>query len=62
MSDEHASDLPPEPEVREITPAPEDFEHPPALINLVWPVFWIVVIGVLASVAYCAGWIEPAAH
>ena len=62
MSDDHPAELPPEPTEREITPAPEDFANPPALANLVWPAFWIVVIGVLASVCYCVGWIEPAAH
>ncbi len=57
-----SDDLPPEPAQREITPAPEDFENPPPFVNLGWPVFWIGAIVVLASVAYCIGWVEPIGH
>ena len=42
--------LPPEPDTRHITPAPEDFASPPGLGSLLWPVFWILMIAVLWAV------------
>ena len=52
--------FPPIPDIRHITPAPEDFEHPPGFANYLWPLLWCGLIGVLIGVLLCGGW--PPAH
>ena len=58
-----AHEPPPAPAVRSITPAPEDFENPPPMRNLWWPVFWIgvatVLIFALHNVLASDGWPVP---
>lgn len=56
--EEHAGshEFPPEPAVRHVTPAPEDFDNPPGFANYVWPIFWVGVIGVLVAVVCAGGW------
>jgi hypothetical protein len=58
---DHDLDLPPVPERRDITPAPEDFAAPPPLGRLLWPLAWFgLAVGlVLLVVRY--GW-HPFAH
>ena len=51
--------LPPEPAVRYITPAPEDYESTPPLRDLTWPVIWVLVAVLLWSVVSNAGWSMP---
>ena len=56
-TDDHgAHEIPPAPAVREITPAPEDFENPPGFANYVWPLFWCGLGGVLIAVLLAYGW------
>jgi hypothetical protein len=64
MSDDSpsAAELPPEPEVRHITPAPEDFENPPALSRYLWPIFWAALAAVLYLVAAHRGWMPAGEH
>ena len=54
--------LPPAPAVRHITPAPEDFENPPAFASYIWPIFWCGLAGVLISLLYCYGWHDVGVH
>lgn len=60
--DGHAHALPPEPAVRHVTPASEDFENPPGFANYIWPVFWVLLIGGLVGVVCAGGWGGFAAH
>ena len=50
------SDLPPEPRMRHITPAPEDYATQPASRSLLWPLFWAALAFVLWIVVYGGGW------
>ena len=61
---DHADDanLPPVPEHRTITPAPEDYANPPAIANLLWPVVWVGVAFVLWTAASALGWVEWVGH
>ena len=59
---EHADNLPPVPAVRYITPAPEDYENPPALGNLLWPIVWVGIAALCYLAVEAAGWIEWTAH
>lgn len=59
-SDCHA--LPPEPAVRHVTPAPEDFANPPGFANYIWPVFWVLLICGLVGVVCAGGWSGFEAH
>ena len=58
MADHADDNLPPAPAVRHITPAPEDFENPPAIRNLLWPLVWIALAGLCWKVVEAAGWVE----
>ncbi|MFM8979010.1 MAG: hypothetical protein ACKOSS_00885 [Planctomycetia bacterium] len=52
----HGGEIPPAPEVRSITPAPEDFVKLPGARALAWPLTWLVVafLGMVALLA--SGW------
>jgi hypothetical protein len=52
---EHVA-LPPEPSVRHITPAPEDFENQPAPLLYLWPVAWMGLGTALAALLWARGW------
>ena len=54
MTDEHA--LPPEPEQRSITPAPEDFGQPMSLATWGWPLLWFGVATAIGVIVHAAGW------
>ena len=61
MAEDHGAspgggDLPPVPESRSITPAPEDFASPPPLVRLLWPLLWIGVGILLVVAAFAWGW------
>lgn len=50
----HGGEIPPAPEVRSITPAPEDFMHLPGARAFAWPLLWMV-LAFLGMVALLAG-------
>ena len=55
-----ADNLPPVPSERYITPAPEDFENPPAIPNLLWPLLWIGVAYLCWRAVQAVGWLDYA--
>lgn len=59
-TDDGPATLPPEPVVRSITPAPEDFATSPPLGAFVWPLLSMVLMGVLlylhATAVAAHGW------
>ena len=57
MGDEHHElDLPAAPETRRITPAPQDFENPPAFLAYLWPLGWIAICLAVYFTLADAGW------
>ena len=50
------SRLPPEPAVRSISPAPEDFASRPGVAQWGWPLFWVAAAVGLWLVVRAAGW------
>lgn len=52
----HGGEIPPAPEVRSITPSPEDFQGLPGAKAFAWPLLWMVLgfLGIVALLA--AGW------
>lgn len=54
--------LPPEPAVRSISPAPEDYASPPPMSRLLWPLFWTGAAILLYAVVSTLGWPAFEAH
>lgn len=48
--------IPAVPNVRSITPAPEDFASPPSLPTFLWPTIWTVILGALVAWGLSHGW------
>ena len=49
-------DLPPEPETRHISAAPEDYASPITLRQVVWPTVWLVAAVGLLLIVRQLGW------